>query len=40
MKLMIYVMNKPEHLDKFLKELSKNSFIKGAYHLFWEWEED
>lgn len=29
MKLMIYVMNKPEHLDKFLKELSKNS-IKGA----------
>ncbi len=29
MKLMLYVMNKPEHLDKFLKELSKNQ-IKGA----------
>jgi nitrogen regulatory protein PII len=29
MKLLVYVMNKPEHLDKFLKELSKNS-IKGA----------
>jgi nitrogen regulatory protein PII len=29
MKLMIYVMNKPEHLDKFLKELAKQS-IKGA----------
>ena len=29
MKLMIYVMNKPELLDKFLKELSKNQ-IKGA----------
>ncbi|MDY0074705.1 MAG: hypothetical protein WC992_02500 [Acholeplasmataceae bacterium] len=29
MKLMFYVMNKPEHLDKFLKELSKQN-IKGA----------
>ncbi len=29
MKLMIYVMNKPENLDKFLKELNKQS-IKGA----------
>src|SRR5690554_6921874 len=29
MKLMIYVMNKPEHLDKFLKELTKKD-IKGA----------
>ena len=29
MKLMIYVMNKPELLDKFLKQLSKEG-IKGA----------
>lgn len=29
MKLMIYVMNKPEYLDKFLKELTKHD-IKGA----------
>ena len=29
MKLMLYVMNKPEQLEKFLKELTKKN-IKGA----------